>query len=39
MSDWFVIVVDSQSGYSFLQQDKQVLRGSLCNQGGQAAVQ
>ena len=38
-SAWLVIVVDCQSGYSYNQQDKQVMGGCLCNQEGQPAVQ
>ena len=38
-SAWLVIVVDSQSGYSYHQQDKQILGGCLRIQEGQAAVQ
>ena len=36
---WLVIVMDCQSGYSYHQQDKQVLGGCLRNPEGQAAVQ
>ena len=38
-SVWLVIVMDCQSGYSYHQQDKQVLGGCLRNREGQAAVQ
>ena len=34
-----VIVMDCQSGYSYHQQDKQILGGCLRNREGQAAVQ
>ena len=39
MSVWLVIVMDCQSGYSYNQQDKQILGGCLRNRVGQAAVQ
>ena len=35
---WLVIVMDCQSGYSYHQQDKQILGGCLRNREGQAAV-
>ena len=38
-SVWLVIVMDCQSGYSYHQQDKQILGGCLRNQEGQAVVQ
>ena len=38
-SVWLVIVMDSQSGYSYHQQDKHVLGGCLRNREGLAAVQ
>ena len=38
-SVWLVIVMDCRSGYSYHQQDKQVLGGYLHNREGQAAVQ
>ena len=39
MSVWLVIVMDCQSGYSYYQQDKQILGASLRNREGQAVVQ
>ena len=39
MSVSLVIEMDCQSGYSYHQQDKQILEGGLHNREGQAAVQ
>ena len=39
ISVWLEIVMDFQSGYSYHQQDKQILGGCLHNREGQAAVQ
>ena len=36
---YYMIVMDCQSGYSYHQQDKQILGGCLRNREGQAAVQ
>ena len=38
-SVWLVIVMDCLSGYSYHQQDKQILGGCLRSREGQAAVQ
>ena len=39
MSAWLVIVMDCQGGYSYHQQDNQILGGCLCNREGQVVAQ